>query len=270
MTFEIAHPTEVFDAMQSVKSVFDKEEMPISSWLQRQRVEIGQNRELLFLNDDKAHVEILLIMLECFLVRAMKGERGKKTGEYLRALIKTKSDLNEETYRAALREYRWGTEIGSQVIKDVVRYFRDERQWNFRDHIESAENSVDNNFSNDEVCKIKNVGFKLRDLALASFSLKYAAFDLHLVRVSARIGLIMYGYKFFPANGDIEIGTNMGNEKQYFFFRKLFNELSLLTNNKYLAVDLDRSLWHFGRTICDDKPKCNICPIGSLCLAYKN
>ena len=112
---------------------------------------------------------------------------------------------------------------------------------------------------------IKNIGFKLRDLALSNFNPHYAAFDLHVSRVPTRIGLLNYGFELLNESG-IEMGNNPADNKNYLFLHRLFIKLSKMTGEKFLAVDFDRIFWHFGKTICQSKPKCSDCPIKQSCL----
>jgi len=46
-------------------------------------------------------------------------------------------------------------------------------------------------------------------------------------------------------------------------------KLSEMTGENFLAADLDRIFWHFGKTICQSKPKCSDCPIKPNCLTGK-
>ena len=112
--------------------------------------------------------------------------------------------------------------------------------------------------------EIHNIGLKVRDLALSSFTKHYAAFDLHLCRVPARIGLLNYGFDLF--NQDIEMGTNPQNKKNYLFLHHLFMKLSKLTEGNYSMADFDRFFWHFGKTVCKAIPKCDGCPIRKICM----
>lgn len=62
--------------------------------------------------------------------------------------------------------------------------------------------------------RIKNIGFKLRDLSLSNFSPYYAAFDLHVTRVLTRLGWLNYGFPFVSNTG-LEMGNNPSNDKNY-------------------------------------------------------
>jgi endonuclease III len=61
------------------------------------------------------------------------------------------------------------------------------------------------------------------------------------------------------------MGNNPGNEKNYLFLHRLFVSLSDITEGKYTPVDLDRILWHFGRSHCGAESMCGTCPIGGDC-----
>ena len=131
--------------------------------------------------------------------------------------------------------------------------------------IEIIENNYLTNFEDDPFLKVKYIGFKVRDLSVSNFNNKYIANDLHVVRISTRIGLLNYGYHILK-NDKYEMGNNPSNKKQYLFLHQLFQFLSNSTNNLYSPSDIDRTFWHLGRSICTVKPKCNKCPINNICL----
>jgi endonuclease III len=161
-------------------------------------------------------------------------------------------------------KYRWGKD-GMVTIDKVVKYFRDELEWNFKTYFDQAQKNYMQNFPEDELLKIKNIGNKVRDLALGNFNENYIAVDLHIARVSTRIGLLNFGYTLFP-DSTIEMGNSPQNPKHYLFFHKLFLKLSEMTEHEYAPADFCRSIWHFGRAVCSDEAKCGSCPIKKMCL----
>lgn len=163
--------------------------------------------------------------------------------------------------------YRW-KESGIEVMKQVVKHF-EERGWNFSSYINEANNKIEGNFKDDPLLNIKNVGLKVRDLALSNFSHHFPAFDVHLTRIITRIGWLNFGYDL-TKNNDIEMGNNASNKKNYLFLHKLLIKLSDLTNGEYTPVELDRTFWHMGRSMCGSKPKCSSCPIKDVCLTGKS
>lgn len=151
------------------------------------------------------------------------------------------------------------------MISDVVRLFANKYKWNWSEYFEAAEKYHETNFQQDELLKVRNVGYKLRDLAVSKFNHNYVANDLHVVRVMTRIGLLNYGFDLL-SDSSLEMGNNPGNEKNYLFLHRLVLKLSKLTNGKYFPADLDRVFWSFGKSICKNRPHCNSCPVNKLCL----
>lgn len=266
MKIKLPEFNSVISSILSIKSTFDGKTKPIKDWMIEHNKYINKNQKILELTPEHNTIVVLNIMLNDLLMRSMLGERSILLKKNLETTIKTKQDLNENNYEKVLTnsKYRW-KKPGIHVIKKVVHYFEDELEWNWKAYFSAAELNYSNNFKNDKLLEIKNIKFKVRDLALSNFNKHYAAFDRHITRVSTRIGLLNYGFDLL-VNNNFEMGNNPANERNYSFFHKLFLKLSRLTNDKYLPVDIDRIFWHFGRTICKSKPKCEICPIRNECL----
>jgi hypothetical protein len=239
----------------------------IEEWVKIQRCDIEKNLKLIINPSDENDIIILLSFLRDLLVRAMRGEAGERIYKELKSVISDKNCLKEQVYVKALKaaNYRWGAESGSELISKVVGYFGDQLNWNWQHYLDEAKDNKQTNFSNDYLLTIRNIGFKVRDLALSSFDTSYAAFDLHVSLVPTRIGLLNYGFELL-GDPSIEMGNNPADQKNYLFMHKLFLKLADLTNNEILPVDLDRIFWHFGRTFCGSIPKCKICPINHECL----
>lgn len=138
-------------------------------------------------------------------------------------------------------------------------------KWNWKLYFDRVERGKEKNFRDDILLKIHNVGPKVRDLALSNFNPNYAAFDLHVVRVIARIGLLAYGW---DVTGDrsVEFGTNPSDNDNYLFLHKLFLHMSDLCGGGFTPVDLDRVFWHLGRCKCKAITNCATCPIRVACL----
>lgn len=228
------------------------------------------NRNLLANKSSANDIAILTLFLRALLVRAIKGEMGERVYQELRRTIKTKDDLIQKNYRVALENanYRWGVNDGSRVISDVVRCVDAELNWDWKAYIEKAEKEKENNYQEDPILRIKNIKFKLRDLALSDFSPHYAAFDLHVTRVLTRIGWLNYGFPLL-SDSDLEMGNNPANDKNYLFLHRLFVLLSSLTEGEYTPVDIDRIFWHLGKSKCGAESKCSECPINKECLTGK-
>jgi hypothetical protein len=260
----------ILHSLINVESTFDGKKQKIDLWVEEHRTVINENIKLIENSCEENDIKILLMFLQAVLVRAMTGEKGQKVFNELSRIIRRKIDLQEENYINALKraEYRWGAEKGSMVISDIIHYFGEKLDWKWRSYLSAADENWQTNFIHDELLKIKNIGFKLRDLALSNFNPHYAAFDLHVSRVATRIGLLNYGFELLNESG-IEMGNNPSDAKNYLFLHRLFIKLSKMTGEKFLAVDFDRIFWHFGKAICQSRPKCSYCPIKPNCLTGK-
>jgi hypothetical protein len=234
----------VMPLILDVESSFMGSTMTIRKWVREHRKAIKANLSLVNNPSDKNDIEILLSFLRDLLVRAMKGEAGERTYQELKLAIKDKSKLR------------------------YVVYESDNLHWNWKTYLKAAQDNKDNNFASDHLLTIKDIGYKVRDLALSSFDPSFAAFDLHVARVPTRIGLLNYGYDLLN-DPNIEMGNNPNNIKNYLFLHKLFLKLSSLVKPKFTPAELDRAFWHFGRTLCRSKPQCRDCPINVECLTGK-
>ena len=271
MHFTIPDVTETLDRLMTIESAFDGTTQPISRWVSKHRAKIKENRNLIKNESSANDIRILNMFLRDLLVRAIRGEMGSRVYEELLATIKTKADLLKTSYREVLKKanYRWGVDDGSKVIADVVHHVQSVLHWNWRAYIDQAENEKETNYQSDPMLRIKNISFKLRDLALSNFSPHFAAFDLHVTRVLTRLGWLNYGFPFL-GNTELEMGNNPGNDKNYLFLHRLFVSLSDMTEGRYTPVDLDRILWHLGKSMCGAKSICGACPIAGGCPTGKH
>lgn len=254
MKAEIPSPRLLIKKMSNVESTFDGKTKKIEEWRKHYLLDIKRNREL-------SDIEIFKRFVSDLLIRATRGERGSVVQSEIHKYVNSYLDLNRQNLKRILKGYRFGIKNGSDVVlkaKEIAQTHK----FNWSDYFEEAENDYKRNFPGDEFLKIKNVGYKVRDLALSDFSKYYSANDLHVVRVISRTGLLMYGYGI-----DYNFGTNVGDKKQYLFFRKLIIRLSEMTGMS--PGELDRIFWHFGRTICSNSPNCGICPITNQCSTKK-
>jgi endonuclease III len=267
MELKLPDINEIISKIIELKASLNGKSQKIEDWLTEHRDQINENQSLIKCKSDESDIKILLSFLRDLLIRAMKGERGNIVYEELKGAIRTKQDLTEENYQQILRRarYRWGPEVGAQVISDVVNTFAHRLNWDWEKYFERAEVSHKTDFQKDDLLKIKHVKLKVRDLALSHFNPNYVANDLHVVRVITRIGLLNYGFDLLREN-KLEMGNNPSNKKNYLFLHRLVHKLSKLTNKKYSAADLDRIFWFLGKSICGTKPKCSECPIKNLCL----
>ena len=271
MLISVPEVEKTLEMLLAVESTFEGRTQPISSWVMEHQNEIKRNRNLLAERSDTSDIVVLNIFLRDLLIRAIKGEIGQRVYRELTSTIKTKMDLHEANYRLILENsnYRWGVDDGSSVISSVVNCLDTELHWDWAAYIKSAEEKRRNNYQDDPLLRIKNISYKLRDLALSNFSPYYAAFDLHVTRVLTRMGWLNYGFSLVN-DADLEMGNNPGSEKNYRFLHGLFILLSNMTKGKYSPVDLDRIFWHVGRSKCGAKTKCHSCPVKAECPTGKH
>ncbi len=268
MKLQIPDVRQTLKHLMLVKSSFDSRTETISTWISVHRKSIESNRGLIESRREEDHIAILAILIPDLLMRGMKGERGEKLRRAFRKAIRSKADLAENKYRKLLAaaSYRF-VDDGLTVMSASVAYFRDNLKWNWKAYFDEARRHSGSNFQEDPLLKIKGLKFKVRDLALSNFDPGYAAFDIHVVRVVARTGLLAHGWAS-TACGKYNFGTNQGDQDNYMFLHSLFLRLSELSGD-YSPVDLDRIFWHFGRACCTSTPACSRCPIKGICLTGK-
>lgn len=272
ITLVLPDVSTTLERLMTIQTSFASRTQTIGAWVKEHGDAIKMNLELTRGRSDEGDLEVLRIFLRELLMSSISGEGGQRIAHSLSAIIKTKSDLTQANYERVLKEsrYRWNEGQGSNVMSAVVAYFRDVLDWNWQAYLGNAASidATQSNFSDDPLLKIKHVGQKVRDLALSNFDSNYAAFDLHVIRVASRIGLIAYGWEL-TTDAAIEFGTNPSDERNYLFFRRLLIKLASLSGGRFTPVDLDRTFWHLGRHICGKTTQCAICPIRDVCLTGK-
>jgi hypothetical protein len=261
---------QTIEMLLPLKSTFDGRTQTIREWVNEHRSIIQKNARMVNAHSGNHDIRILSIFIRDLLVRNIVGEGGQRIYDAFCEIVSRKDDLKQENYRKILTKarYRWGITLGSDVMCAAVNYFRDDLHWNWRVYLAQAERNKKENFPNDKRLKIKHVKFKVRDLALSNFNPNYAAFDLHVTRVVARIGLLAYGW---DVTGDkaVEFGTNPSDNDNYLFLHKFFLRISELCGGRFTPVDLDRIFWHLGRSKCGATTECDTCPIQKTCLTGK-
>lgn len=267
MTLDVPDVLPTIERLLSMESTFNSRTQSIGAWIDEHRAQVKTNLALTQDGTDRSDMQVLRIFFRELLMRNIVGEGGERILDALREFIQTKTDLTPQNYQRALDEagYRWGFEVGSSVMTAVVAYFRDELKWNWQIYLEEAERQKEWNFPDDPLRNIKGIGPKVRDLALSNFNSNYAAFDLHVVRVVSRIGLVAYGWGL-TAGSKVDFGTNPSIPENYLFLHRLFLRLAGLSNGRFTPVDLDRVFWYFGRSKCRAARKCASCPIQDTCL----
>ncbi|MBP6234867.1 MAG: hypothetical protein KA270_00955 [Saprospiraceae bacterium] len=268
--FTFPDALEVFELLQPLETNISGNKKSIKSWIEKSKMDIVSNRNYINDTSEKSKLQVFKILIADFLMRAMKGERGTPLRQALNEGFNTFDDLKYENILLTLKEsqYRWGPERGAATIMEVINIIEEQYNWDWSKYFTLVDNNGHNNFLNDPFLNVSNIAFKVRDLGLSNFSDQYAAFDLHVVRITFRLGLNAHGYDLFP-NNQIEIGSNPSNKMQYLFLHKLFMKFYENSNCKITPLDMDRTLWHFGRTLCKIEPLCHLCPLNNICPSFK-
>ena len=225
----------------------------IEKWRKAYLKQISRNRK-------ESSIRIFNIFTMNLLLRAMRGEKGRDIFREMNKEFRTFGDITKSRVKNVLQRigYRWGVKNGTEVILRAKEIILKNYRGNWEKYFKEAESKYQENFPEDPFLTIPNVSFKVRDLALSCFSKFYSANDIHVVRVITRTGLLLYGY------GDINIGTNPSDKKEYLFLRRLIIKLS--KESGYSPGELDRIFWHFGKSVCNARPSCDKCPIKDICL----
>ncbi len=265
MEINLPDINDIINNINSTQSTYNNEKKSIKEWAQEHKQNIERNIELID-NSPKNTIEIFKILIFNLLMRSMSGEIGAKIKVRLDKYILSKKDLTSTNFKNILKDtgYRFPRD-GISVMNDVTQYLKNELDWEWKIYFEEAESNYLNNFHTDKLLKIKFIKYKVRDLALSEFNKNYIAFDIHIARFIARTGLLNSGFDLLN-DSNLDIGTDISNDKNYLYLHSLLLKLSKETNNQYSPAELDKCFWHFGRTICKSNPKCNICPINNICL----
>ncbi len=256
----IPHPNDVLAAIAALRTRENGVERSIAEWRSLYRAKLADNRR-------RPDIAIFTGFVNCLLERAMVGEAAFRRAQAFEKLFPDYDAVTTANAKKALKSagYRWGPENGAAVImaaKDIVTA----RGFSWEKYIRRAEDHYETDFQDDDFRKIKNVSFKTRDLALSELSDRFVAIDLHVIRVSSRTGLLLHGY------GDQRITTDVSKGPGYLFFHGLMLNLARRTGwpgAGYSPGEIDRMIWHFGRTMCNARPDCRRCPLQRTCLTWK-
>ena len=193
----------------------------------------------------------------------MPGEAWVRRAQVIQRVFLSLHTVTEQTARQVLTEagYRFPAD-GVEVIL-ATKALVSEPGFSWDGYVQQAEQHYETDFRLDRFLEIRGVSYKTRDLALSELSDRFVAIDLHVVRVTTRTGLLLHGY------GDPRITTEVRTEAGYMFFHDLMLKLSRRTGwpeTGYSPGEIDRMIWHFGRTVCRATPACQACPFAEICL----
>jgi endonuclease III len=227
----------------------------VSTWLGQEIKSINESRKW---SSDK----IFMTYATSLLARQSYGSWWSKAEGWFTGNVKYIENLPRPALISAkLKEfgYRWHPQ-GGHVITQAKEIFLNKYMGSWDNYFRLADEKYEEDFPDDYFLKIKNVGFKVRDLALSLFSPKYVAIDSHVVDVLRRTGLICYAYQL-----GLGMTTDPTKEKDYLILRKLCIHLSKLAGLQ--PRELDRLFWYYGKHICPARNmKCKHCTVKELCV----
>jgi hypothetical protein len=258
MEIKIPEPSDVLAGIADVESEVAGDKRSIAQWREWYREELTTARQ-------KPSLSIFCRFVNSLLERAMSAESWQRRLEGFQRTFVSFEAITDESVSNVLDDagYRF-PKPGLAVVMEAKRIVTDPT-FTWSSYIEEAERSFETDFPSDQFRCIKNVGFKTRDLALSELSDRFAAMDLHVVRVISRTGLLVHGY------GNTSFSTDVSKESGYMFFHALILKLARRTgwpDSGYSPGEIDRMIWNFGRAVCNDRPKCESCPLAGTCLTF--
>ena len=256
MEIKVPEPSDVLAGIADVHAGFAGDKRTVAQWRESYREDLTTARQ-------KPPLSIFLRFVNGFLERAVPGDTWKRRMDAFAKSIASFEAMTDESVARILREtgYRFPKD-GLAVVMEAKRIVTSPT-FAWSSYIEQAEQFYETDFPHDPFLRIPFVAFKTRDLALSDLSDRFAAIDLHVVRVISRTGLLVHGY----GNGDIS--TDVSKTNGYMFFHELILKLAHRTGwpgSGYSPGEIDRMIWNFGRAVCKNKPDCTSCPLAGTCL----
>jgi endonuclease III len=255
----VPEPRDVFAAIADVQAEFGGDRRTIGEWRELYRQELAtalQGSPLL----------IFFWFVNNLLERATAAESLQRRLKGFQEHFVSFEAITAEPVSEVLDDasYRFPV-AGLKVVMEAKRIVTTPG-FTWARYVEQAERFYETDFPKDEFLAIQGVGFKTRDLAVSELSDRFAAMDLHVVRVTARTGLLVHGY------GNPEISTDVSTDSGYLFFHGLILRLAKRTGwpgSGYSPGEIDRMLWNFGRAVCKARPDCQACPLAGTCLTSR-
>ncbi len=252
MIVNIPEAKSVFDRLGGVEAAYDGKTSSIDSWRKDYIESIEANRQL-------PPMAIFNIFVSSLLERAMKGEAFEKRTDTFKRVFESFEDVTEESVAQTLADVGYRFPSSGQAVVMSAKALVNAAGFSWPEYFSEAEKNYLNDYPQDSFLVAKYVGLKTRDLALSTFSNRFVAVDVHIIRTTLRTGLIVRGYC-----DPVQTASD-----DYLFVRNLVLKLSFETgwpNNGYSPGEIDRMLWHFGRSVCKSTPVCRRCPLTDLCL----
>ena len=260
MEIKVPEPIDVLAGIADVQAEMAGDKRTIAEWRKCYREELSTARQ-------KPSLSIFCGFVNSLLERAMSGESWQRRLNGFQKAFVSFEAITDECVSTVLGEvgYRF-PKPGLVVVMEAKRIVA-APTFTWSSYIEEAEKFYETDFPNDQFLRIANVGFKTRDLALSELSDRFAAMDLHVVRVISRTGLLVYGY------GSTDFSTDVSKNNGYMFFHALILKLARRTGwpgSGYSPGEIDRMIWNFGRAVCSNRPNCTSCPLAGTCLTSRH
>ena len=258
MEIQVPEPTDVLIGIADLEADLDGDKRTIAQWREWYREDLTTARQ-------KPSLSIFCRFVNSLLERATSAESWRRRLEGFQKSFVSFEAITDESVSKVLVEagYRFPKD-GLVVVKEVKGIVT-APTFTWSSYIEQAEQFYETNFPEDPFLRVRGIGFKTRDLALSELSDRFAAMDLHVVRVISRTGLLVHGY------GIPTISTDVSKKSGYMFFHALILKLARRTGwpgSGYSPGEIDRMIGNFGRAVCNDRPGCRSCPLAETCLTF--
>jgi endonuclease III len=256
---QVPEPSAVLAGIAAVQAEVAGDRRSIAQWREWYREELTTARH-------KAPLSIFCRFVNSLLERAMSAESWqRRLNGFQRSFVSFEA-VTDESVSEVLEEagYRF-PEAGLAVVREVKRIVTDPT-FTWSSYIEQADQFYETDFPDYQFLRIRGVGFNTRDLAISELSDRFAAMDVHVVRVISRTGLLVHGY------GIKDISTDVSKKSGYMFFHALILKLARRTGwpeAGFSPGEIDRMIWNFGRAVCNDRPDCRSCPLAGTCLTSR-
>lgn len=259
MEIHVPEPSDVLARIADVPAELSGDRRTIAQWREFYREELTTARQ-------KPPLFIFLRFVNGLLERAMRGETWQRRMDAFERRLASFDAITDESVSKVLGEVRYRfPKDGLAVVMEAKRIATGP-MFTWSSYVKEAEQFYETDFPQDQFLDIRGVRFKTRDLALSDLSDRFAAMDLHVVRVVSRTGLLAHGY------GNKDISTDVSQDHGYMFFHALMLKLARRTGwpgSGYSPGDIDRMIWNFGRAVCKNKPDCASCALAEICLTSR-
>ena len=185
MEIKVPEPEDVLASIADVRTRDGGVTRTIAEWRQVYRDRVAAAMQA-------PPLGIFLQFVNSLLERAMPAESWHRRMKAFREYFASFEDITDPSVKEVLGTtgYRFRTD-GPGVVMEAKRIVT-AAGFTWAKYVGRAEQRYESDFQDDEFLRIHGVGFKTRDLAVSELSNRFAALDLHVVRVTARTGLLLH------------------------------------------------------------------------------